>query len=130
MQFTVSAKCDGSRDKILGLLSDGNSLPEFWHGMREIRNIGGNRFEVRFQFPGKAIMEYTCDPERGICSERYLKGPFTGTKVTEVTQTDDGVVLTAVWNVKLSLMLRPVQKSTEKHFREGNQNALRRMCSK
>lgn len=128
MEFTVTRKCKGSPETLMDLVADAMKLPEYWHGMREIHDAGNGSYSVRFQFPGKAIMSYRSDRASGICTESYLKGPFTGTKTTEFRMEGDETVLTAKWDIKLSLMLRPMQKKLEKHFTEGSANALRRMC--
>ncbi len=129
MDFTVTRKCAGKRENVIDLITNGIDLPKYWHGIREIRENGSNRYYVKFQFPGRAEMEYSVDRDAGIFTENYLKGPFIGTKRTEVTLSGGETVITSVWTVNLSLMLRPMRKTIEKHFREGTENALRRLCS-
>ncbi len=128
MEFTITASCSGSKEDFLGLVREAMNLPMYWHGMREINEEGKGSYSVRFQFPGKALMKYFCDEEKGICTETYVKGPFTGTKTTELVNAEGGSVLRTHWNIKLSLMLKPMRKTIEKHFTEGSQNALNRLC--
>lgn len=128
MEFTVTVRCNEPAEKLMELVSDAMKLPKYWHGMREIHDAGDGNYSVKFQFPGKAVMSYSCDKLTGICTESYLKGPFTGTKVTAFSTEGEETVITAKWNIKLSIMLRPMAKKLEKHFTEGSDNALGRMC--
>lgn len=129
MEFVVTRKCDCDQDEIYRTIKEGKRLPEFWHGMREIQETGSAVYKVRFQFPGRATMEYVCDDATRTCIENYRDGPFTGTKKTEVVEESGQITLRASWNIKLSFSLRLMKKRLEEHFTEGSRNALERICS-
>lgn len=128
MEFTVSSECSSSADDLVEVMKNALVLPKYWHGMREISEIEKGKYSVRFQFPGTGIMEYSCDEKKKICTESYTRGPFTGTKTTSVIAEDGLTQIRTVWNIRLSLILRPMRKRIEKHFTEGTENALRRLC--
>ena len=129
MRIEVEKKCSCTPDDIFSAIRDGNDLPKYWHGMREIKPIGGEKFEVRFQFPGKSIMEYSCDPQKKQCEERYISGSFKGLKVTSVRNDGDGSIIQSHWDINLSPVLRIMGRRIMDHFREGTEHALDRMCA-
>lgn len=128
MEITVAKECRSSPEKVFSLMKDALGLPAYWHGMREISDNGNGTYSVKFQFPGKAVMEYSCNQEDLTCVETYKKGPFTGTKTTRLSDTGGMTELRSEWKIKLSVMLRPMQNKMQKHLSEGTENALQRLC--
>ena len=61
VKFSVSAETTASSEDIIDVISQWKSLPEYWHGMREISPSGGGMLKVRFAFPGEGKMSYFCD---------------------------------------------------------------------
>ena len=125
MEFKREIMIMSDKDKIWELLSDYKRIPEFWHGTRSIEKTG-DTYKVQFAFPGKATMELEEDSNNFTLTEKYLKGPFTGTKTTRL-EGSDPVKMQSIWNIKLSPMLRVFSGKLQGHFQEGTEDALLRI---
>lgn len=109
------------------VMDNWQDLPKYWHGMREITEASGGMFNVRFAFPGEGKMSFICDLESMYCTENYHNGPFTGFKRVEIAQDGSGSRITAKWDVQLSLKLVFMKRFIVNHFRQGTENALKRI---
>lgn len=130
VKFEVSRESVASPEEILDILSPWNTLPEYWHGMREINQSSGGMYNVRFAFPGEGKMSYICDKDTMCCTENYHNGPFTGFKRVEISGNGSGSTITAKWEVQLSFKLIFMKGFITKHFRQGTENALERISKK
>lgn len=127
VEFSCEETTEADPESVWSMISSWERMPEFWKGMREIRKIGVDTFQVRFAFPGNAIMRLISDTSGMSVTEDYLKGPFRGTKTTMVNSGNGTTLIRSVWDVSLSPMLMLASSSIRKHFTEGTQNALRRI---
>ncbi len=127
MEFKKEISIDCDKVKLWELVTDLGRVPEFWHGTRSIENKG-SYYEVQFAFPGKGKMKPVLDREKFVMEEIYSGGPFKGTKITKLVG-DSPVKLISEWNIKLSIMLRPMGSKLQEHFESGTENALERMKS-
>ncbi|MEM3675611.1 MAG: SRPBCC family protein [Thermoplasmataceae archaeon] len=130
INLTVTRKSRADPETLIGLVRNWYDLPEFWRGMREIKVGESGILRVRFAFPGTARMSYIWDPLALAITENYLDGPFTGFKRVEFLPDANGTTLRATWNIKLSLPLIPLAPFIKGHFREGTENALKRLSEK
>ncbi|MCL6089879.1 MAG: SRPBCC family protein [Candidatus Thermoplasmatota archaeon] len=128
VKFSISTTSKAKPEKIIDTISDWNKLPEFWHGMREISGSQAPMLTVKFAFPGTGRMTYACDLETLTCTENYLGGPFTGFKEIRISPADEGSVITVKWDIKLSLKLLFMKSFVTKHFRQGTENAIKRIA--
>lgn len=129
MRIEIEKRCSCSPDCIYQAIRNGNELIKYWHGMRDIRPVAKDRFEVRFQFPGKSIMEYRCQDEDRKCTETYLSGPFRGVKTTHIRVDGNESIIESIWEIKLSPLLRIAERRLKEHFSSGTEHALERMCA-
>ncbi|HLH86095.1 MAG TPA: SRPBCC family protein [Thermoplasmataceae archaeon] len=130
IRISVSRRSKADPETLLRLVRNWYDLPEYWHGIREISAADGGTLRVRFAFPGLAKMSYIWDPLALACTENYLDGPFSGFKRVEFVPEPTGTLVRATWNIKLSLGLLPLSPFIRNHFREGTENALRRLCER
>lgn len=129
VKFSVSADTTATPEDIIDVISHWKSLPEYWHGMREINQGNGGMLKVRFAFPGEGKMSYICDQESMYCTENYHSGPFTGFKRIEIVENSGGSTITVKWDVHLSLKLILLKRFITRHFQQGTENALSRIIT-
>ena len=128
VKFSMSVISKAKPEKIIDTISEWNRLPEFWHGMREISGGQGQTLTVKFAFPGTGKMTYVCDKESLTCTENYRNGPFTGFKKVEISPAGDGSEITVKWDIRLSFKLLFMKGFISRHFREGTENAIKRIA--
>lgn len=85
----LSKKLTAPLDKVWDIVGDLDREPEFWHGIKSIRNISkrGNSVErdVVIAFKNSTCREIVqLDPKKGINTE-ILSGTFKGTKTLTLT---------------------------------------------
>jgi hypothetical protein len=125
MEFQKEIEINSSKTGIWELVNDYKKIPEFWHGTRSIEKEG-NYYMVQFAFPGKGKMELESNEDNFTLNEKYVKGPFTGEKITRL-EGDNPVKIVSYWNIKLSPMLRAFSKKLQGHFEQGTEDALKRI---
>lgn len=127
---TVTIAADPA--KVWSLASALDCEPEIWKGTRAVRTLSadGNvvEREVTLAFRERKERErVTLEPPRRIVHE-LLAGPMKGTKTVTLTPTGDGrTELTAVYEVKLTGLLKLGTGPFTKHAAEGTQRALERI---
>ncbi len=127
VKFEVTEHSNASPDDIMYVMDSWQDLPKYWHGIREISQASGGMYIVRFAFPGEGKMSFICDRESLYCTENYHNGPFTGFKRVEIARDGSGSRITAKWDVHLSLKLVFMKRFIVRHFRQGTENALKRI---
>lgn len=133
LSFAVERRFDeGLSELVWARLSDVESIPNYWHGHRELKVLdkraGAVLVQVRFAFPGpmnRGRAEISVDPARREVVVHYMEGPFTGVAKNSV----DGGVIKSVWNIRLSPLLIPLKSWILRHFREGAERALERLTT-
>jgi hypothetical protein len=114
-------------ETLMLLMKNWHDLPEYWHGMRQITDVGGGMYSVRFAFPAEGKMSYIWDRENMKCTENYHSGPFTGYKTVKFIGRDQGTDVLVRWDIKLSLRLILMKRFIRRHFLEGTENAITRL---
>lgn len=127
--ITVTGHSEAQPDQIIEIIRDWRRLPQFWHGMRSIRETRGQMLEVKFAFPGSAMMSYICDGKSQSCVENYHSGPFSGFKKIELIREGNGTMIRVRWEIKLSLSMILLKGFLKRHFTEGTESAIARICS-
>ncbi len=119
-------------EKVWSLASALDREPEIWKGTKAVRTLSshGNvvEREVTLAFRERKERErVTLEPPRRVVHE-LLEGPMRGTKTVQVTPMGDGhTELSAVYEVKLTGMLKLGTRPFVKHAGEGTQHALERI---
>ncbi len=127
VKFEVSIHSKASPEDIIEVIDKWEDLPKYWHGIRTINMAPAGMFLVRFAFPGEGKMSYICDRGTSCCTENYHSGPFTGFKRIEISKDGSGSKITAKWDIHLSLRLLILKGFITRHFRQGTENALKRI---
>ena len=131
----LSKKLTAPLDKVWDIVGDLDREPEFWHGIKSIRNISkrGNSVErdVVIAFKNSTCREIVqLDPKKGINTE-ILSGPFKGTKTLTLTSIDsDATSVTVNWEIELSGFYKLFSAIVRNHIHKGTEEALERISKK
>ena len=118
--------------KVWALVSSLDREPEIWKGTKSVRilSVRGNVVErqITLAFRNRTERDrVTLDPPRRIVNE-FLKGPMRGTKTVIVTPKGGAhTELTAIYDVRLTGLLKLGTGPFTKHATEGTQHALERI---
>jgi polyketide cyclase/dehydrase/lipid transport protein len=119
-------------DTVWSLASALDREPEIWKGTKAVRTLSSNgnvvEREVTLAFRERKERErVTLEPPHRVVHE-LLAGPMKGTKTVSVTPKGDGQTeLMAVYDVRLTGLLKLGTKPFTKHAAEGTQHALERI---
>lgn len=122
-------------DKVWDIVGDLDREPEFWFGIKSIRNISktDNRVErdVVIVFKNSICREIVqVDPKKEVNTE-ILSGPFKGTKTLTITSIDSNVTsITVNWEIELSGFYKLFSAMVRKHILKGTEEALERISKK
>lgn len=130
--FHTSKKIDVPVSEVWKVLSDIDREPEFWHGIKLIKNISksGNivEREVVIAFKNSVCKEtVTIVPMKSITTE-ITEGPLKGKKVVVINSDGDKAsVVDVEWDIRLSGFMGIFSKMVKKHILEGTNDALNRI---
>lgn len=124
----AETEINATPDKVWEIISDLDNEPKFWKGTKEVRNISrdGNEIirEITIAFKDKKCMQkITLFPKDRI-EAIFTKGILDGKKLMISTRRDGGVLLEAVWDIRLSGMMGMFTGMLTKHIRNGTMLAL------
>ncbi|MGC8516237.1 MAG: hypothetical protein ACP5OC_08935 [Thermoplasmata archaeon] len=125
--FEVNAAA--GEDALWRIISANSSIPRYWHGTRWIKNIGGERYQIRFVFPAKGVVVFVYDVGRKTAKEIYLKGPFKGEKTISISSHNDESLLRVEWNIRFSFPYSIFKATMRDHMSQGTSNAINRIIA-
>lgn len=130
--FHTSKKIHAPVSEVWKVLSDIDREPEFWHGIKSIKNISksGNivEREVVIAFKNSVCKEtVTIVPMKSITTV-ITEGPLKGKKVVVINRDEEKVsVVDVEWDIRLSGFMGIFSKMVKKHILEGTNDALNRI---
>lgn len=130
--FHTSKKIHAPASEVWKVLSDIDREPEFWHGIKSIKNISksGNivEREVVIAFKNSVCKEtVTILPMKSITTD-ITEGPLKGKKVVVINPDGDKAsVVDVEWDIRLSGFMGIFSKMVKKHILEGTNDALNRI---
>lgn len=130
--FHISKKIHAPASEVWKVLSDIDREPEFWHGIKSIKNISksGNivEREVVIAFKNSVCKEtVTILPMKSITTD-ITEGPLKGKKVIVINRDGDKTsVVDVEWDIRLSGFMGIFSKMVKKHILEGTNDALNRI---
>jgi carbon monoxide dehydrogenase subunit G len=115
-------------DKVWDIISDLDSEPKFWRGTKETKIISrdGNVItrEIIIAFrDSKCMQKITLVPKERIHAE-FTEGIIKGSKTLNLKSKDDGSLLEANWDVKMSGLAGMFTGMIKKHIRSGTEQAI------
>ena len=130
--FHTSKKIHAPVSEVWKVLSDIDREPEFWHGIKSIKNISksGNivEREVVIAFKNSVCKEtVTIVPMKSITTD-ITEGPLKGKKVVVINRDGEKAsVVDVEWDIRLSGFMGIFSKMVKKHILEGTNDALNRI---
>lgn len=130
--FHTSKKIHAPVSEVWKVLSDIDREPEFWHGIKSIKNISksGNivEREVVISFKNSVCKEtVTIVPMKSITTD-ITEGPLKGKKVVVINRDGEKAsVVDVEWDIRLSGFMGIFSKMVKKHILEGTNDALNRI---
>ncbi|MGE5822749.1 MAG: type II toxin-antitoxin system RatA family toxin [Nitrososphaerota archaeon] len=130
--FHTSKKIGAPVSEVWKVISDIDREPEFWHGIKSIKNISksGNivEREVVIAFKNSICKEtVTIVPMKSITTD-ITEGPLKGKKVVVINPDGDKAsVIDVEWDIRLSGFMGIFSKMVKKHILEGTNDALNRI---
>ncbi|BBD72865.1 hypothetical protein HS1genome_1254 [Sulfodiicoccus acidiphilus] len=122
-RFSVSRKFNCDSNSLWLKVKDIDSVTKYWRGLRSVKKIQGDLFEVRFAFPASGIVNIKAEEEARTLTFTYIKGPFRGTNEVHV---GDGEI-TSSWEVEFNGLYKLIARSNVQHFSTGASHALQRL---
>ena len=115
-------------DKVWDIISDLDSEPKFWRGTKETKIISrdGNVItrEIIIAFrDSKCMQKITLEPKERIHAE-FTEGIIKGSKTLNLKSKDNGSLLEANWDVKMSGLAGMFTGMIKKHIRSGTEQAI------
>ena len=130
--FHTSKKIHAPVSQVWKVLSDIDREPEFWHGIKSIKNISksGNivEREVVISFKNSVCKEtVTIVPMESITTD-ITEGPLKGKKVVVINRDEEKAsVVDVEWDIRLSGFMGIFSRMVKKHILEGTNDALNRI---
>jgi carbon monoxide dehydrogenase subunit G len=130
--FHTSKKIHAPVSEVWKVLSDIDREPEFWHGIKSIKNISksGNivEREVVIAFKNSVCKEtVTIVPMESITTD-IKEGPLKGKKVVVINRDEEKAsVVDVEWDIRLSGFMGIFSRMVKKHILEGTNDALNRI---
>lgn len=130
--FHTSKKIHAPVSEVWKVLSDIDREPEFWHGIKSIKNISksGNivEREVVIAFKNSVCKEtVTIVPMESITTD-ITEGPLKGKKVVVINRDEEKAsVVDIEWDIRLSGFMGIFSRMVKKHILEGTNDALNRI---
>jgi hypothetical protein len=116
-------------DALWKIISSTTSVPQFWHGTRWIKHLGKERYQIRFAFPAKGVVDFIYDDYRKTAKEIYVKGPFKGEKIVSLSSQKNGSMVRVEWNIRFSFPYSIFTSKMRDHMSQGTSNAISRIIS-
>ena len=115
-------------DRVWDIISDLDNEPKFWKGTKETRiisrdgNVVTREITIAFR-DSKCMQKIIIQPKEKIYAE-FTKGIIKGSKTLILKPKDDGSLLEATWDVKMSGLAGMFTGIIKKHIRSGTEQAL------
>ena len=115
-------------DKVWDIISDLDSEPKFWRGTKETKiisrddNVIIREIIIAFR-DSKCMQKITLEPKERIHAE-FTEGIIKGSKTLNLKSKDDGSLLEANWEVKMSGLAGMFTGMIKKHIRSGTEQAI------
>lgn len=133
--ISTTRKINSSDELIWSIISDIDKDPDFWHGIRAVKNIKreGNTTEretiIAFR-NSKCLELVTLIPPKQITIV-IREGPIVGTKIIKVTKIDtEKCEIRVDWDIHMKGLMSLFTFFIKKHILKGTDDALERIAKK
>ncbi len=133
--ISTTRKINSSDELIWSIISDIDKDPDFWHGIKAVKNIKreGNTTEretiIAFR-NSKCLELVTLIPPKQITIV-IREGPIVGTKIINVTKIDtEKCEIRVDWDIHMKGLMSLFTFFIKKHILKGTDEALERIAKK
>ncbi len=133
--ISTTRKINSSDELIWSIISDIDKDPDFWHGIKAVKNIKreGNTTEreTTIAFRNSKWLELvTLIPPKQITIV-IREGPIVGTKIINVTKIDaEKCEIRVDWDIHMKGLMSLFTSFIKKHILKGTDEALERIAKK
>lgn len=133
VQISAFKTINAKREKIWEIISDVDSDPLYWHGIKKVKNLkkGPNYLEREtvIAFRKSTCTEIINFKESAEIDFKIIKGPIIGSKTLILSEIpDQSFKLEANWEIKLKAPLNIFAFIVGNHIKKGTKEALDRIA--
>jgi hypothetical protein len=126
--INVEIEINSTIDKVWEVVSDIDNEPKFWKGTKEVKNLSKDenviKREITIAFRDqKCLQEVRIYPKEKI-EAKFTKGIIEGVKTVSLNLKNEKVILSTVWDIKLTGMMGMFTGMIKKHIKSGTEQAM------
>ena len=126
--INVEIEINSTIDKVWEVVSDIDNEPKFWKGTKEVKNLSKDenaiKREITIAFRDqKCLQEVRIYPKEKI-EAKFTKGIIEGVKTVSLNLKNEKVILSTVWDIKLTGMMGMFTGMIKKHIKSGTDQAM------
>ena len=126
--INVEIEINSTIDKVWEVVSDIDNEPKFWKGTKEVKNLSKDenviKREITIAFRDqKCLQEVRMYPKEKI-EAKFTKGIIEGVKTVSLNLKNEKVILSTVWDIKLTGMMGMFTGMIKKHIKSGTEQAM------
>ena len=126
--INVEIEINSSIDKVWEIVSNIDNEPKFWKGTKEVKNLSKDesviKREITIAFRDqKCLQEVRIYPKEKI-EAKFTKGIIEGVKTVSLNSKNGKVILSTVWDIKLTGMMSIFTGMIKKHIKSGTNQAM------
>ena len=126
--INVEIEINSTIDKVWEVVSDIDNEPKFWKGTKEVKNLSKDenviKREITIAFRDqKCLQEVRIYPKEKI-EAKFTKGIIEGVKIVSLNSKNEKVILSTVWDIKLTGMMGMFTGMIKKHIKSGTEQAM------
>ena len=126
--INVEIEINSTIDKVWEVVSDIDNEPKFWKGTKEVKNLSKDenviKREITIAFRDqKCLQEVRIYPKEKI-EAKFTKGIIEGVKTVSLNSKNEKVILSTVWDIKLTGMMGLFTGMIKKHIKSGTDQAM------
>lgn len=135
VQISAFRIINASEDKIWKIISDVDKDPEYWYGIKEVKNMRKEQDilerETIIAFRKSTCIETIKFKENTQIDVNIIRGPIIGTKTLKLSKnSDESFKLEVNWDIKLLGPMSVFTFIVKKHILKGTKEALDRIALK
>ena len=115
-------------ETVWSIVSDLDAEPKYWKGTKSVKTISQDantvHREVIIAFRDKKCKQIVQIVPKESIKITFTEGIILGTKTLTVKKNDQGTVLDAVWDIKMTGVLGMFTSMLKKHIKGGTEQAL------
>jgi len=126
--INVEIEINSTIDKVWEVVSDIDNEPKFWKGTKEVKDLSKDenviKREITIAFRDqKCLQEVRIYPKEKI-EAKFTKGIIEGVKTVSLNLKNEKVILSTVWDIKLTGMMGMFTGMIKKHIKSGTEQAM------